>query len=486
MSRGASGRIATAVLVLSLLGAAAVLADQAVLWTRSYDGDGNFNDWALSVALSGDNVYSSGYLRDAAGFDNGAFFIHRKDGTKLYEATFDGYGQDDEMRVVEVDGSGDVFVFGYAQRNDENGTKEGVLQRRDAAGTLRFERRIPPPAGYDSFDARGMHVGGDTVYFIGTVTDSSGTSLQAIYVGAAPSGDNTTPLRWEQVITGSLGGPASGSNLGRLIAGGGNLLYVGGTVLNASGTGNAMYLARIHPDNGAIAWDNATDNPSGDEISSRLYLAGNDVLLSGGRPESDGSQSAVLFCRDGSTGALIWESTVANARVTMIQNPVSFSITGSTVHAASSLDNGFVAVAAYRLADGAVLWTRTDGIGGQESVPGSVLFDGTRIAVAGVYPADALTVPSAGVMYYDTAGVFLQKVLVPRAAGATTADQVLSAATDNAGNVFLAGSIDTPLNGGDYLVARFGTAPPPTGGVAAGDASRFPRARPGHPPHGTG
>jgi len=460
MSRSVSGRVATTVLVLSLLGASAVLADQAALWTRNYDGDGHFNDWALSVALSGDNVYSSGFLEDAAGFDNGAFFIHRKDGTKLFEATFDGYGQDDEFRVVRIDGNGDVFVFGYAQRTD--GTLEGVLQKRNPAGALLFERRLPPPAGYDSFDPRGMYVGSGTVYVVGTVTDPSGN--QAIYVSAAPAGDNTSPLLWERILLGSLAGPVSGSNQGRLIAGDGTLLYLGGKVRNPADTGDAIYVARLDSSTGATAWDNATENPNGDVTYSRLSATGNDVLLSGGVAEADGTQSVVLSCREGITGALKWNVTIPAVSVSLISKPAPFVVSGSTVYLGASLDNGFLFLGAYRLANGSQLWSWTGGVDGQESIPVSVLFDGTRVAVAGGYPPDALTPPSAGVLYFDPAGNFLQKVLVPKMPGSAGSDLVLAAAADNTGNVFLAGSIQAPPNGGDYLVARFGTGPSGGGG----------------------
>jgi outer membrane protein assembly factor BamB len=179
----------------------------------------------------------------------------------------------------------------------------------------------------------------------------------------------------------------------------------------------------------------------------------------------DQTQSAVLYCRDGFTGALKWSISVPGA---VKQFP--FAVSGSTVYVGVSLDNGYVFSGAYRLSDGSQLWNWTGGVNGQQSTPISVLLDGTRVAIAGEYPADAATPPSAGVLYFDSAGTFLQKVLVAKKPGSTRSDRVFAAASDNAGNAFLVGTFDVlPAEGDfDYLVARIGAAPPSAGGGGGG------------------
>jgi uncharacterized delta-60 repeat protein len=105
------------------------------LWEARYNGIGNSEDMANSIAIDvSGNVYVTGSSYGTGTYRDYATLKYNASGVQQWEARYDGTGNnDDEARSIAVDGSGNVYVTGYS-----NGWGTG----RDYA-TIKYSQPTP-------------------------------------------------------------------------------------------------------------------------------------------------------------------------------------------------------------------------------------------------------------------------------------------------------------------------------------------------------
>jgi uncharacterized delta-60 repeat protein len=126
-------------------------------WVARYNGLGNDVDMALSLAIDGQgNVYVTGYSYGSGTYEDYATIKYNTAGETLWVRRYNGPGNnDDEARVIAVDGSGNVYVTGYSK---SSGTYEDYATiKYNTAGETLWVRRYNGP-GNDDDEARAIAV----------------------------------------------------------------------------------------------------------------------------------------------------------------------------------------------------------------------------------------------------------------------------------------------------------------------------------------
>jgi len=145
------------------------------LWVRRYNGPGNGDDWAYSLALDGQgNVYVTGESRGSGTSDDYATIKYNSNGDTLWVRRYNGPGNgDDEDNSLAVDGQGNVYVTGESYGS---GTAyDYATVKYNSAGVQEWVQRYNGPGNGDDW-AYSLAVDGQgnvyvTGYSIGTNAD---------------------------------------------------------------------------------------------------------------------------------------------------------------------------------------------------------------------------------------------------------------------------------------------------------------------------
>ncbi len=88
--------------------------DGTIAWTSRYNGPENGNDEAKAIALRSDTVYVTGHSYSDATFDNYCTIKYLPNGDTAWVRTYNGPGNyEDWATAIAVDGSGNVYVTGH-------------------------------------------------------------------------------------------------------------------------------------------------------------------------------------------------------------------------------------------------------------------------------------------------------------------------------------------------------------------------------------
>jgi hypothetical protein len=148
------------------------------LWAVMYNGPGDFNDYALAIAVDkAGNTYVTGESTGSDGFYDFATIKYDTDGNALWVARYNGPANGwDHAVAITVDPSGNVYVAGYRTGVDGTSDSDWVTVKYDKDGSQLWVTTYDGPAGGSdgavaiALDAAGF------VYVTGTITGSDGTS----------------------------------------------------------------------------------------------------------------------------------------------------------------------------------------------------------------------------------------------------------------------------------------------------------------------
>jgi hypothetical protein len=163
-------------LVTFLLLPALTRAETAVqAWVQRYNGPGNGNDYAVAVAVDGNNdVIVTGYSTNSASRLDYATIKYSSAGVALWTNRYNGLGNGNDYAVaVAVDGNNDVIVTGYST-NSASGYGYGTIKYSSAGVPLWTNRYNGPVNGNDQAVAMAVDSSNNVIvtgYSVGSLYD---------------------------------------------------------------------------------------------------------------------------------------------------------------------------------------------------------------------------------------------------------------------------------------------------------------------------
>jgi putative pyrroloquinoline-quinone binding quinoprotein len=124
-------------------------ATGAKLWARRYNGPGKRADEASSLAVSpsGDAVFVTGYTTGAAGTDYATVAYDAASGARLWAKRYNGPGNgDDHASSVAVSPSGDTVYVTGTSSSATRGTDYVTIAYNTATGARLWVKRYNGPA----------------------------------------------------------------------------------------------------------------------------------------------------------------------------------------------------------------------------------------------------------------------------------------------------------------------------------------------------
>jgi hypothetical protein len=119
------------------------------LWTNRYNGPGNNDDVAQAVAVGGGNVYVTGYSYGSDSSEDYATIAYSSAGVALWTNRYNGPGNGtDRAQAVAVDTNGNVCVTGYS-RGGGTGDDYATIAYSSAGVALWTNRYNGPGNGED-------------------------------------------------------------------------------------------------------------------------------------------------------------------------------------------------------------------------------------------------------------------------------------------------------------------------------------------------
>ena len=321
-----------------------------------YNGPGNGNDAASSVAVSpgGSRVFVTGESQGTrSGPDYATVAYSAVTGARLWAARYNGpgNGNDAASSVAVSPGGSRVFVTGESQ-----GTRSGldyatVAYSAVTGARLWVPRYNGPGNGNDSASSVVISPDGSRVFVTGASRGATTTDYATVAYSAA-----TGARLWVQ----RYNGPGHGNDAAYSIAvsPGGSRVFVTGesrgtrsgpdyaTVAYSAATGARLWMARYNgPGNGNDAAYSIAVSPGG----SRVFVTG------GSQGTRSGADYATV-AYSAATGARLWV-TRYNGPATYddAARSVAVSPSGSTVYVTGGSNPGS-ATLAYSAATGAQLW----------------------------------------------------------------------------------------------------------------------------------
>jgi len=326
------------------------------LWVQRYNGPGNGNDAANSVAVSpgGNRVYVTGASQGTrSGQDYATVAYSATTGARLWAARYNGpgNGSDAANSVAVSPGGSRVFVTGES-RGTRSGQDYATVAYSAVTGARLWAARYNGPGnGNDAANSVAVSPGGSRVYVTGASRGATTTGYLTVAYSAA-----TGARLWVQ----RYNGPGNGNDTAYSVAvsPGGSRVFVTGasrgtwsgqdyaTVAYSAVTGARLWVTRYNgPGNGSDEAYSVTVSPGG----SRVFVTGGSRGARSGQDYATVAYSAV-------TGARLWV-TRYNGPATYddAARSVAVSPGGSAVYVTGGSNPGS-ATLAYSAVTGARLW----------------------------------------------------------------------------------------------------------------------------------
>jgi WD40 repeat protein len=430
------------------------------LWLSQYNGPGNGNDAASSVAVSpdGSTIYVTG--RSAGTSNSIAVATVAYDaatGRQLWASRYDAPGGDDQADALAVSPDGKtLFVTGFAMA--ASNADYLTIAYNAATGARQWVRRYNGPGnGVDEATSIAVNPGGGTVYVTGNSEGiTSGPDYATIAYDAA-----TGARRW----IGRYNGPGNGIDSASAVAVSpdGHTVFVTGTSKGATSG----------PDYATVAYDAATghrhwvgryNGPGNNKDDARSLTVSPDsrtVFVTGGSFGTSSGFDYTTVAYRAATGARLWLSRYRGPVSGQdVAHSVAVGPSGHTVFVtgyAAVPSGSVIATVAYNAASGARLWVKQFQGGPQCNDSGSAVAvgpGGGLVFVTGYNTQGSCGSGSATIAYSTATGA---QVWASQGGRVTAANSI--AVSPDGGTVFITGSIfpvaGPPLDMLDYVTIAY-------------------------------
>jgi hypothetical protein len=411
-------------------------------WAARYNGPGNYDDWAKSLAVDGGgNVYVTGGSWGSGTDDDYATVKYDAWGYQVWAARYNGPGNySDSAYSLAVDGGGNVYVTG---RSYGSGTGyDYATVKYNTSGNQAWVARYDGPFNNDMAYSLAVDSGGN-VYVTG---ESYGIAQDYTTIKYDSSG--------RQVWVARYNGPGNGLDIAYSLAvdNGGNV-YVTGYSDGEAGVGINFDCATIKYD----AWGNqvwAARYDNGYDLGNSLDVDDEGNVYVTGFSAGNGAPPDYTTIKYDSWGNQVWAASYNNGPGAVSDVAYSLAVDGAgNVHVTGySYDSGNAAPDYATIkydANGNQLWVaRYNGPGNSADLAYSLARDGGgNVYVTG--RSFGGWASGTGVDYatvkYDAWG---NQVWVARYNGLWNfSDQANSLAVDGGGNVYVTGG---SLSSGTY------------------------------------
>ena len=249
-------------------------------WGAQYNGTGAIDDRATAIATTADganNIVIIGYGKNSSIPANDDIYVvkYNADGTRAWAAAqYDG-GKGDQPRSVAVAPDGSVFVTGYSEKA-LGGYNFYTAKYHGTTGTRIWTDIYSVTSGGDNQGKSAAVDGSGDLYVTGYAIGASGTrDIHTIKY----SGSGETPVKvWERTFDGLAHGDDAGVAVRVDPIDG--AIVVAGTTRSGAGD-NDFTVIRYSPD-GTTLWERTLQKPQTDDLlvdmaidaSGYLYLAG--------------------------------------------------------------------------------------------------------------------------------------------------------------------------------------------------------------------
>jgi len=137
------------------------------VWVRRYNGPGNYNDWSYSIAVDGSgNVYVTGESYGSVTYTDYCTIKYNSSGVQQWVARYNGPGNDeDDAYSIAVDGSGNVYVTG--ESTGSGTSRDYCTIKYNSSGDTVWVRRYDGPGNYKDWSYSIAVDGSGNVYVTG-------------------------------------------------------------------------------------------------------------------------------------------------------------------------------------------------------------------------------------------------------------------------------------------------------------------------------
>ena len=367
-------------------------APGARLWVARYSGPGNGDDQAFSVAVSpgGARVFVTGTSQGVAShYDFVTVAYSAATGAQLWGRRYNGPGNGDDHAysvAVSPDGAR-VFVTGTSEGVGHSAFGYATVAYNAVTGAQLWARRYNGPGKGGVAWSVAVSPGGTRVFVTGSSQGAGSGQDSATVAYSAATGAQLWVARYN--------GPGNGNDfaLSVAVSPGGTRVFVTGSSQGA-GSGYDYATVAYSAATGARLWVARYNGPGNgdDQVSSlRVSPGGTRVFVTGGSQRAGSGQDYATVAYSAATGARLWVARYNGpgngddgaGSVAVSPGGTRVFVTGGSQGAGSGQD---YATVAYSAATGARLWVaRYNGPGNGNDGAGSVAVSpgGTRVFVTG-------------------------------------------------------------------------------------------------------
>ncbi|MGB4851061.1 MAG: SBBP repeat-containing protein, partial [Ignavibacteria bacterium] len=417
-------------------------------WVARYDGPGNSTDLANSIAVDGSgNVYVTGYCT-ASGTDyDYATIKYNSSGVMQWEKRYNGTGNlNDYASSIAIDVSGNVYVTGQSEGTGSNFDYATI--KYNSSGVQQWVQRYNGPGNYADA-ARSIAVDGlGNVYVTGSGT-GSGTGVDYATIKYNSSGDSVWVKRYNS------NGNSVDAVSKMAVDGSGNVYVTG----YSAGSGTGYDYATIkYNSSGVQQWVKIYNGPGNlSDYANSISVDNSGNVYVAGQSRGSGTAEDYATIKYNSSGDSVWVQRYNGtgnlsdgANSIAVDGSGNVFVTGSSTGSGTDFD---YATLKYN-SSGILQWLkRYNGPINSSDYANSIALDGSgNVYVTGQSPGSGLSYDYTTIKYNSSG----DSVWVKRYNGpANSTDNANSIALDGSGNVFVTGQSEGSGTGTDYATVKY-------------------------------